>query len=227
MLHVRSHRLLTLSLVCPRPPPSYEFVFFIHFFGDVALFAFLSSQVFLTCLHHRCLALYRRRKEKLNNRTNIALFHALLPFLLLPLLPRAGEADAERPLELADQLGVGDGLPTLVFAHDLRFLVDLLMVMVLLVMLTDGDIHVGDGDDDVDGDGEGDRHTRRRRPVTEKVVERGTRERRDGDSDGGGLMRTRIYFVWEAGGFGMRNITMERRSNLGEIRKPRKGHGLP
>ena len=46
--------------------------------------------------------------------------------LLLSLLSRAGEAHAEGPLELADQLRVGDGLPALVLAHHLRLLVDLL-----------------------------------------------------------------------------------------------------
>lgn len=46
--------------------------------------------------------------------------------LLLSLLSRAGEAHAEGPLELADQLRVGDGLAALVLAHDLRLLVDLL-----------------------------------------------------------------------------------------------------
>ena len=49
-----------------------------------------------------------------------------LSALLLSLLSRAGEAHAEGPLELADQLRVGDGLPALVLAHHLRLLVDLL-----------------------------------------------------------------------------------------------------
>lgn len=70
------------------------------------------------------------RQSNLNVCPIFSDFRLVLLFLLLSLLSRAGQAHAEGPLELADQLRVRDGLPALVLAHHLRLLVDLLRVTV-------------------------------------------------------------------------------------------------
>lgn len=124
-----------LSSLFFRPPKMYIYIVICFLAKGFLHFPSLRSRFFLSLSSARniflaCVFLAKAFSTSLDFIPFAPAFHfvVLSKKLFLALLPGAGKADTQSPLEFTDQLRVRDGLPALVLAHDLRFLVDLLLV---------------------------------------------------------------------------------------------------